>query len=64
MAFGKHWGSVARVTSGPSLAAALPATQQAPFLDALEKGLSARFASEPEPMIVWYARLVLEKVAE
>jgi hypothetical protein len=60
-AFGARWATMARVTLGPSLAAALDPNLRAAFLDRLEAGLAARFTAEPEPMLMWFGSIVLAK---
>ena len=60
-AFGARWAAMVRVTLAPSLAAALDANLRAAFLDRLEAGLAACLTAEPEPMPMWFGRVVLAK---
>jgi len=59
--FGQKWAKAFRVTMAPSLVSALDADQRPDFLGRLESGIAARFAAEPEPMPMWFARLFLAK---
>jgi hypothetical protein len=61
-AYGRRWATACRVTFAPSLAAALMGEQRVAFLNQLEEGLAERFATEPEPVAMWFARIIIARL--
>ncbi|TLH72673.1 SAM-dependent methyltransferase [Mycolicibacterium cosmeticum] len=59
--FGSEWAAFVRAAVFPTLAAVLPTDRRTAFCDALEAGVAARLAAEPEQMRIPLALVVLHK---
>ncbi len=59
--FGSEWAAFVRAAVFPTLAAVLPAGRRTAFCDALEAGVAARLAAEPEQIRIPLALVVLHK---
>ena len=60
-AFGAQWGSFLRAAVFPTLAAAIDEPRRQAFSDALEAGVAARMAAEPQQLQIPMAQVVLHK---